>query len=259
MTTLQEVTEAHSQRISSLHQRRDAGLREASTLRDAELRALPAAARLYQRLEADTARALDARIKADLKAAANLDSALDRAVSARSQALADLQLERKAASLRLLEEKQAREASAEAAYRDALSGLDSTTPLPVRQKTIADADQRRREALEKAAALYASNIARAQDEYRAGVTDALAGEREAERRAEQASESAMRAARAAYDAAVSAAERSLLAGLEDIAEAADVLRAYETRTAQIRSDAADEEQRLFERFREELRRVGIGG
>lgn len=255
--TLQEVTEAHSRRLSNLHQRRDADLREASLLRDAELRALPAAGRLYERLDADTARALDARTRADLKAAANLESALDRAVSDRSRTLADLQAERKAANLRLLDEKQAREAAAEAAYRAALSGLDSTTPLPLRQKAIADADRQRQNALEKAAAAYASEVARAQDEYRAGVTGALAGEREAERKAELASEAAMRVARSAYDAAVLSAERALVAGLEAIAEAAGVMQAYETRAAGIRSDAAKEEERLFERFREELKAVEL--
>src|SRR5690606_15503010 len=126
----------------------------------------------------------------------------------------------------------------EAAYRKALSGLDATTPLDARQKAIADADRRRRDALEKAAATYASDVARAQDEYRAGVTEALDDEREAERRAELASKAAMRVARSAQDAAVLAAERALVAGLQEIAEAADVMQAYETRAARIRSDAA---------------------
>lgn len=254
--TLQEVTEAHSQRISSLHKRRDGELREAAVLRDAQLRALPAAGRLYQGLDEDIAKAIDARTTAEQRAAANLASALDRAVDERSQALLRTQQERKETSLRLLEQKQANEAAAEAAYRDALSGLDSTTPLAVRQKTVQDADERRRDALEKAADVYATAVAKAQADYRADVNDRLAEERGSERKAEQTHQAAMRVAHASYTSALSAAERELLAGLSRIPEAAEVIGAYDARAGQIRSDATVEEGRLFERFREELRRIG---
>ncbi len=254
--TLQEVTEAHSQRISSLHKKRDAELRDAAVLRDAQLRALPAAGRLYQRLDEDIAKAVDARTTAEQRASANLASALDRAVEERSEALLHTQQERKQTSLRLLAQKQASEAAAEAAYRDALSALDSTTPLAVRQKTVQDADARRRAALEKAAEVYRAGVAKAQDDYRADVDEALTDERQSEQKAEQAHEAAMRVAQASYASAISAAERELLAGLGRIPEAAGVIQAFEARADQIRSEAAIEEGRLFERFREELRSIG---
>jgi hypothetical protein len=254
--TLQEVTEAHSQRISSLHKQRDRELRDAAVLRDAELRALPAADRLFQRLDEAVSRAMDDRTQAEYRATAALASTLDRTVDERSEALARTQLERKETSLRLLEQKRAGEAAAESAYRDALSGLDSTTPLAVRQKTAQDADRRRRDALEKAAEAYASAVAKAQADYRAEVDDALAEERLAERRAEQTYESAMRVADASYNSALAASERELLTGLNRIPDAVGVLQSFDARAAQIRSDAADQESRLFERFRDELRSIG---
>lgn len=254
--TLQEVTEAHSQRISSLHKRRDADLRDSAVLRDAELRALPAANRLFERLDEAVSRAIDDRIEAEQRASAVLATALERTVDERSQALARTQSERKATSLRLLEEKRAGEAAAESAYRETLSGLDSTSPLAVRQKTAQDADRRRREALEKAAEAYASSIARAQADYRAAVDDALAEERLAEQRAEQTYEAAIRLAAASHNSASAASERELLTGLRRIPEAARVLESFDTRAAQIRSEAADQESRLFERFRDELRSIG---
>ncbi len=254
--TLQQVTEAHSERISTLHRRRDADLRDAAVLRDSELRALPAADREYQRRDEAEAKAMAARALATERAAATLATALDRVVDERSDALARIQSERKATALRLLEQKGASEGAAEAAYRETLAGLDSTTPLAVRQKAAQDADERRRAALEKAADVYRSGMAKVQTDYRADVDDALATERAAERRAEQSYVSATRIAEASYESAVSAAERELLMGLNRIPEAASVIRTFDQRTAGIRSDAAEEEDRLFARFREELRSIG---
>ena len=125
--TLQEVTEAHSQRISSLHKKRDAELRDAAVLRDAQLRALPAAGRLYQRLDEDIAKAVDARTTAEQRASANLASALDRAVEERSEALLHTQQERKETSLRLLAQKQASEAAEAAPVADEPAVEDAAT------------------------------------------------------------------------------------------------------------------------------------
>ena len=55
MPTLQEITLAHSQRLSELYRNRDIRLAEAQSLRDLQLRSLPAAARTYQKYDDEVA------------------------------------------------------------------------------------------------------------------------------------------------------------------------------------------------------------
>ena len=55
MPTLQELTLAHSKRLSEVYRTRDVRLAEAQTSRDLQLRALAAAARAYQKYDDELA------------------------------------------------------------------------------------------------------------------------------------------------------------------------------------------------------------
>ena len=70
MPTLNEITEGHSKRITRITQTRDDRLREAVDTRDRHLRALPAAARLYEAFDEQIAGARGNQAATDAKAEA---------------------------------------------------------------------------------------------------------------------------------------------------------------------------------------------
>jgi hypothetical protein len=253
--TLQEVTLAHSRRISELHQRRDGDLRDALLTRDAHLRQLPAAQEHYAQLDLALAKALNDKQETESKAAVARANALEAFGNTRSQALAAALGKRKATDLDTLERRRSAEAAAEKAFRDRISAISPTAPLELRQKTMQEADRERRQALEAARVEHEKGIAKSLATHRKEVDAALAAERSSELMADQSHAAAVKVAAASYNAAIAAAERTHLTRLGQIPEARAQLTAFEQAVARIRRDAADEEERLFERFREELKLV----
>lgn len=253
MPTLQDVTAAHSRRISELQRRRDAALRDALVARDTELRALPAAAALYQRADKAAAAALEDRLETERKAADARDTALARLVDARSGRLSAAQSQRRAADGEAFEEKLRADAAAEEKFRDAIAALGATTPLAVRQKASQQADEARRHDLEKARDEYAAALTTGQNTYRQAIDESLLDEWAAARRAEQAYAAALRVADSSYRAALASAERDLARGLRDLPDGREALQRYQQAASRIKADAAAEEEALFRLFREELR------
>jgi hypothetical protein len=254
--TLQEVTLAHSRRMSELHQRRDGDLRDALLTRDAHLRQLPAAQELYAQLDLALAKALNDKQETESKAAVARANALEAAGNTRSEALAAALGRRKSTDLETLERRRTAEAAAEKAFRDRISAISPTATLELRQRTMQEADRERRQALEAARVEHEKGIAKSLATHRKEVDSALGAERSSEQTAEQSHAAALRVAAASYNAAIASAERTHLTRLAQIPEARAQLTAFEQAVVRIRRDTAAGEERLFERFREELRRVG---
>ena len=252
MPTLQEVTAAHSQRLSALHQRRDHGLREALVTRDSELRALAAAAPAYARFDKAAISALEDRTAIEYKAAAARETALARAVDERAGTLAHAHMTRKAADLAALDTRMQAEAAAETKYRDAIAALAATLPLETRQRTTRDAERLRRHEMDAARTEYASAITASQGAYRESIDGALIEERKGERQAAHAYQAARRVAAASEAAAVATADRQLLLSLAAIPAAEEALQRYRDTVSRLRTEADQEERALFERFRHEL-------
>jgi hypothetical protein len=250
--TLQEVTLAHSQRISALHQRRDAGLRDALLTRDAHLRQLPAAQEHYAQLDLALAKALNDKQETESKAAVARANSLETSGNTRSEALAAALGKRKATDLEVLARRRTAEAAAEQDFRDRISAISPTATLELRQRTMQEADRERRQALEAAKAEHEEGIAKSLATHRDEVDRALAAERRSEQTADQSHAAALRVAAASYNSAIAAAERTHLTRLGQIPEARAQLTAFEQAVARIRRDAVDEEEGLFVRFREEL-------
>src|SRR5687767_15474275 len=97
MPTLQELTLAHSRRLSDVYRTRDVRLAEAQTSRDLQLRALAPAARAYQKYDDELAVARDKQLATEAKAEAARTSMLMAAVNLRADALEDAQMDRRAA------------------------------------------------------------------------------------------------------------------------------------------------------------------
>jgi hypothetical protein len=233
MPTLQEVTAAHSRRLSEMHRRRDAALGEAALVRDSELRALASAAAAYARFDKAVAAAVDDRTETEYKAAAARDTALARAAEA-------------------LERRSRAEAAAEKKYRESIASLGATGAADARQKIARDAEALRQKTLDEAREAYAVAMTAAQASYRAAIDDALVDERKAEGGAEQAFAAARRVALASDAAALANAERNLFNALQTIPDARAALDRYRSAVARIRDEAARDEQQLFARFRHEL-------
>jgi hypothetical protein len=252
MQTLQDITAAHSRRVSALHQRRDAALRDAIAVRDAVLRSVPAASALYTRFDKAVAEASDNRLTTEQKALTARDTALARAAAERDGSLQSAHTTRRNTDLDVFERRVQKEALAEREYRHTLSSLTATTPLEARQKAGREAERVRQRDLDDARAEYGVAIAATQGAYRKATDRALMDERSAERTAEQGYYAARRVAADAEAAAVAAAERELWRGLQGIAAARDVLDEYRATINRVRNDAARDEKALFEQFREEL-------
>jgi hypothetical protein len=255
VSTLEAVTTAHSRRLSALHQRRDAELRDALVIRDSELRALPETASLYAKYDKAVAEALDERLETEHKAAAARESAFAKSSDARGQSLIDAQTSRRTEDLEAMNRRLQAEAAAEKRFREALSGLSSTTALELRQKTTREAERARQREIEDARESYAAAIASAQATYRRSTDTALLDERTSERAAEHAFAAARRVAAASEAAATSAARRALLEGLEQVAAARDAIRRYHVEVERVRTEALRDEQTLFAQFRDDLKRA----
>ncbi|MDO8677963.1 MAG: hypothetical protein Q7R30_05285 [Acidobacteriota bacterium] len=88
MPTLQDVTLAHSRRLSNIYKARAVQAADAVLSRDLQLRALKSTTKAYAQFDEDTASAREKRAATEQKAAAGRAAALDRAIESRGEGLA---------------------------------------------------------------------------------------------------------------------------------------------------------------------------
>ena len=258
MPTLQDVTLAHSRRLSEIHKAREAQAAEAVLQRDVELRALPSTSKAYAQFDEDMASAREKRAATEQKAAAARVAALDGAIEARGEGLEGADATRRAADLAAIEARQKAEAVAERKYRDAISALSATTALTERVKVTRDAERVRRAELEAAQRAYAEAVAAAQSGYQGAVVGAVANDRRAAREADRAYADAVRLADVALRAAVATAERVLNSSLSALDDARKVVDECRQELAAVTESTRRLESDEFDRFRRELDAVRSG-
>lgn len=256
MPTLQDLTLAHSQRLSAVYRTRDVRLAEAQASRDLQLRALAAAARAYQKYDDELAAAREKQLATEAKAEAVRTSTLLIAVDRRADALEDAQLARREADVEAVSQKRRLEDAAEAKYQAALS---SSRDLPdtARSKALQDADRARRLELDHAKRTHDEALTSSQQRYRTSVDDAVIGERRSGRNGERAYLEALRLGEAAARSAKTAADQTLVAALSAIEDARAILRNWRARLSVIASDTAKAEKEEFSRFRGELQKIKV--
>jgi hypothetical protein len=256
MPTLQELTLAHSKRLSEVYRTRDVRLAEAQTSRDLQLRALPAAARAYQKYDDELAVAREKQLATEAKAEAARRSSLMTEVDRRADALEDAQAARRSADVEAVKQKRRLEDAAEAKY---LAALSSSRHLPdaQRSKALQDADRARRLELDHAKQTHDEGLTSSQERYRAAVDEAVIGERRGGRDSERAYLETLRFGEAAAWAAKTAADETLLTALSDIEEARAILRSWRAQLSVITNETAEAEKEEFSRFRNELQKIKV--
>lgn len=251
MPTLQELTLAHSQRLSEVYRTRDARMTEAQAARDLELRALPGAARAYQKYDDELAAAREKQLATDAKAEAARAAALRTAIDRRADALEDAHLARRTADGDAIGAKRRAEDAAEARYLAAVTDARQLGD-PQRARAIQDADRARRSEIEQARRAHDQALSASQLRYRGAVDDAVMAERRDGRDGERGYLEAIRFADAAARAARTAAEQNLLAALAGLEASREIMRAWRARVAAVKIETAKAEQDEFSRFRREL-------
>lgn len=256
MPTLQELTLAHSKRLSEVYRTRDVRLAEAQASRDLQLRALPLAARAYQKYDDELAVAREKQLATEAKAEAVRTSTLLSEVDRRADALDDAQLARRSADVEAVQQKRRAEDAAEATY---LAALSSSRHLPDAQRSKArqDADRARRLELDHAKQTHDEGLTSSQQQYRAAVDGAVIGERRGGRDGERAYLEALRLGEAAVRAAKTSADQRLLAVLSSIEEARVILRSWRAQLSVIANETAEAENQEFSRFRSELQKLKV--
>src|ERR1043165_5476510 len=113
MATLNEITLAHSHRLSDIARTRDGRIAEAQAWRDMQLRSLPAAAKAYQKYDDELAEARGKQIVSDDKAEAARSIALLAAIDHRGDLLEDAHTARRSTDARALNAKRQDDAAAD--------------------------------------------------------------------------------------------------------------------------------------------------
>jgi hypothetical protein len=256
MSTLQELTLAHSQRLSEIYRTREVRLAEAQASRDLQLRALPAAARAYQKYDDELAVAREKQLATEAKAEAARTSTLMTEIDRRADALEDAQLARRAADGEAVKQKRRLEDAAEAKYLAAVSNAHEL-PDAKRSNALQDADRTHRLERDRARRTHDDALAASQQRYRAAVDDAVIGERRGGRDGERAYLDALRFGEAAARSARTAADQTLLAVLSNVEEARVILRSWRAQLSVIANETAEAEKQEFSRFRSELQKIKV--
>lgn len=251
MPTLQEITLAHSQRLSELYRTRDVRMAEAQSLRDVQLRALPAAARAYQKYDDELSVAREKQIATDAKAEAARSAALLVAIDRRTDRLEDAQMARRSADAEAVAVKRRGEDAANRKHEAAMANLRD-----VAAKDRAAAAQQAERALivdlEQARRAHDEALAAAQQRYRSGVDDALNDERRDARDGERAYLDAITHGVTAVRGAKKFADEALAEALAKIPEAAAVMQAWRHELEAIAAETKQAETEAFSRFRRDL-------
>ena len=256
MPTLQELTLGHSQRLSEIYRTRDVRLAEAQASRDLQLRALPAAARAYQKYDDELAVAREKQVATEAKAEAARTSTLMTEVDRRADALEDAQMARRSADGEAVKQKRRLEDAAEAKYLAALSNARELADEQ-RSKALQDADRTRRLERDHAKRTHDDALSASQQRYRDAVDKAVIGERRGGRDGERAYLEALRFGEAAARAAKTSADRTVLAALSGIEEARAILRSWRAQLSVIGNETAEAEKQEFSRFRSELQKIKV--
>jgi hypothetical protein len=251
MPTLQELTLAHSQRLSEVHRTRDERLAKAHTERDGRLQELPGAVKHLQKYREELAEARTRQLTGDSRAGAMRVTSLTDASVHRSDVLDDAHRSRIEADLGALDARRRDEQDADAKYSEAIERA-RMQPDAQRSRAIQDADRERRKGREDARRGHDEALTSAQQQYRGSVEDAITKERRQGRDTDRAYYDALRLGDAAVRAATAAAEQNLLASLIGLEGAAEILRTWRLQVATINIEAARAEQEEFSRFRHEL-------
>jgi hypothetical protein len=249
MPTLQDITLAHSQRLSAIYRTRDIRLAQAQAVRDAELRALPAAAAAFRKYDDELSVARDKQLATEGKAEAARSAALMMETVRRSDGLEDAQMARRSADVEAVAGKRRSEDAANRKYEAAIADLPAAKD---RNKAAQDAERARREDLDLARKTHDEALATAQQSYRAGVDDALVAERRDSRDTERAYLNAISLAETAARSAKAAADQHLLAALAKLPEAGELLRSWRAELTTIASETKEAEKEAFSRFRRDL-------
>lgn len=254
MPTLKDLTLAHSQRLSEIYRTRDVRLAEAQATRDTELRALPQAAKAFQKYDDEVAGAREKQLATEAKAEAARTSALLVAIDRRSDRLEDAHMTRRAADVEAVKAKRRLEDAAEARYLAALTAAREA-PEAKRGRLIQDADLARRLDVEQAKRNHDETLSQSQQLYRAAVDEAVLAERRDGRDSERGYFDALRLGEAAARAARTSAEQNLIAALSRLPEAREILRTWRSQVAMIGMATAKAEKEEFSRFRVELDKI----
>ena len=251
MPTLQEITLAHSQRLSELYRTRDVRLAEAQSLRDVQLRELAAASRAYQKYDDELSVAREKQLATDAKAEAGRSAALLIAVDRRSDRLEDAQMARRSADADAVASKRRGEDTANRKYEAAVADLREVAAKD-RAKAAHDAERGRIVDLEQVRRTHDEALAGAQQRYRSGVDEALIEERRDARDGERAYLDAITHGVTAARGAKTCADQSLAEALAKLPEAAAVWRSWRAGLTTIASETKRAEQEAFSRFRRDL-------
>ncbi|HWI20345.1 MAG TPA: hypothetical protein VNT81_21470 [Vicinamibacterales bacterium] len=251
MPTLQDITLAHSQRLSEIYRTRDIRIAEVQSLRDIQLRDLPAAAKVYQKYDDDLSVAREKQLATEAKAEAARSAALIVAVDRRGERFEDAQMARRSADTNAVQGKHRAEDLANRKYESAVADLRDV-PSRDRDKAAQLAERDRRDGLDGARRAHDEALAAAQQKYRSSIDEALVRERQESRDAERSYLEAVRLGEAAYRGAKTFADQALAQSLEKLPDAKEILRSWRAALATIASDTREAEREAFSRFRREL-------
>jgi hypothetical protein len=254
MPTLQELTLEHSRRLSEVYRTRDVRLVEAQTTRDLRLRALPAAAKAFQKYDDELASARERHLSTQGKAGVVRASAQVTAADQRNDRFDDAQAARRSADVEAVQNKRRTEDAAETRYREALDRVKEG-PDAGRSRALQEADRERRHELDQAKRSHDEKLLASQQTYRTTVETAIKAERRDNRDGERVYFDTLRLGDAATAATHAAADQNLLTTLSLMPEAREILRAWYQQVALIRVETAKAEQEEFSRFRRELEDV----
>jgi hypothetical protein len=245
MSTLNEITEAHSKRLSRITQTRDTRLREAGDARDRDLRALPAAAALFETFDEQIADARGKQLATDAKAEAARAGAIAAVGDTLAAALAEAHRVRRDADSAAFEERRHAEDEAEREFILAIGASASQPSTSQAQKT-------RAAKIDKAKKQFDAALAAAQEQFRASRDAALVAESRGTRDADRAFAATSRVAEASSKVARATAERALAKALATIPAAAATFAEWSTETARIVADYRKAETEEFERFHRDV-------
>jgi uncharacterized protein YfiM (DUF2279 family) len=245
MPTLNEITEAHSKRLSRITQTRDSRLRDAVDTRDRDLRTLPAAARLYEAFDEQIADARGRQRVTAAKAEAVRTGALQEVSDTLAAALEEAQRVRRDADVAAFEKRRQAEEEAEHEFVVAIGAAA--------QPASSQAQGIRAERMAKARKEFDAALAAAQQQFRASRDAALVAESRGSREADRAFAATSRVGEASSTAARAAAEQELARALAAIPAAAAEFAEWRKETALIIADYKKAENEEFGRFHREVR------
>ena len=254
MPTLQEITLAHSQRLSEIYRARDMRIAQAQSLRDAQLRGVPGAAKVYDKYDDELSAAREKHLATENKAEAARNATLLAVSDHRSDVLEDAQMARRSADIDVVAAKRRADDAANRKYDAAIASLREM-PFSNRDKAAHEAERARRTELDAARRMHDDGLAASQKSYREVVDEALVTERRESRNAERGYLEALRLGDSAMRAARSVADQSLAAALIKVPEAAEVVRSWRAALATIARETNEAEQDAFARFRRDLESI----